>query len=354
VRTTLGTVFVLLFLLTGCGGGSTKSTCVAGMSIACVGPAGCQGGQICKADGTGYEACICGSGTDGGGGAPAAGASGKGGAAGGGTAGSGGAAGSAGGAAGSAGGAAGSAGGAAGSAGGAAGGAAQPPLAGLTIWLQAGKGVTTADGGAGVATWADQSGNGNDATSAGGTPVTQTTVNGHPALHFALFSSRMAVATGPGITWGSGPFLLELVFRHTTAVNQRPVFWVQFDPTTVNLDELLIAGNTGKTAQSDIFARVDTSLSTFDLPTNPAINYNDNSLHSIGLRRDNLDSFELLVDGTVAGTMSGSGVLTPSGFVTTIGSFDGDLLEVVGKNALVSDTDVATLETYFRTKYGTP
>jgi hypothetical protein len=52
--------------------------------------------------------------------------------------------------------------------------------------------------------------------------------------------------------------------------------------------------------------------------------------------------------------MTLSGVLVPSGFTTTIGSFDGDLLAVVGKNALTSDADVAAIETYFRTKYGTP
>lgn len=34
--------------------------CVPGNSQACVGPAGCSGGQACKADGTGYEPCNCG------------------------------------------------------------------------------------------------------------------------------------------------------------------------------------------------------------------------------------------------------------------------------------------------------
>src|SRR5262249_34258460 len=34
-----------------------------GQSIACVGPAGCAGGQACKADGSGYEPCDCGGST---------------------------------------------------------------------------------------------------------------------------------------------------------------------------------------------------------------------------------------------------------------------------------------------------
>lgn len=35
--------------------------CVPGSTQACVGPAGCTGGQACKADGSGYEPCNCGS-----------------------------------------------------------------------------------------------------------------------------------------------------------------------------------------------------------------------------------------------------------------------------------------------------
>ncbi len=42
-------------------GGGSK--CTAGASVACVGPGGCAGGQVCKADGT-YDTCICGGGND--------------------------------------------------------------------------------------------------------------------------------------------------------------------------------------------------------------------------------------------------------------------------------------------------
>ncbi len=48
---------------------SAKQKCVPGESVACVGPAGCQGGQACNANGTGYGACLCGSGGGSGGGA---------------------------------------------------------------------------------------------------------------------------------------------------------------------------------------------------------------------------------------------------------------------------------------------
>ena len=35
--------------------------CVPGASQACIGPAGCSGGQACSADGSHFEACDCGS-----------------------------------------------------------------------------------------------------------------------------------------------------------------------------------------------------------------------------------------------------------------------------------------------------
>jgi hypothetical protein len=42
-----------------CGNPSLPVQCVPGQSIACHGVAGCLGGQICKADGTGFGPCLC-------------------------------------------------------------------------------------------------------------------------------------------------------------------------------------------------------------------------------------------------------------------------------------------------------
>jgi hypothetical protein len=70
----------------GSGAGGGPQVCTPGQSVACVGPAGCQGGQACKADGSGYEPCDCGgagaAGVAGGAGGPTAGTAGAGGEAG--------------------------------------------------------------------------------------------------------------------------------------------------------------------------------------------------------------------------------------------------------------------------------
>jgi hypothetical protein len=40
--------------------GGSPMLCVPGATQACLGPAGCQGGQACRPDGSGFGACDCG------------------------------------------------------------------------------------------------------------------------------------------------------------------------------------------------------------------------------------------------------------------------------------------------------
>ena len=42
-------------------GDAGPKNCIAGETQTCVGAGACAGGQACKADGLGYEACVCGS-----------------------------------------------------------------------------------------------------------------------------------------------------------------------------------------------------------------------------------------------------------------------------------------------------
>jgi hypothetical protein len=73
----------------GQGAGGTPMVCIPGASVACVGPGACQGGQVCKADGSGLGPCDCGAGgaAPGGAGGQSAGGAGGSSAAGGGQAG---------------------------------------------------------------------------------------------------------------------------------------------------------------------------------------------------------------------------------------------------------------------------
>ena len=59
-------LFVLVSLIFGCSGGTNSRDagsgrlCIPGTTLACVGPMGCSGFQVCNAAGSGYEACNCG------------------------------------------------------------------------------------------------------------------------------------------------------------------------------------------------------------------------------------------------------------------------------------------------------
>ena len=51
---------LLVLLVLGSGCSPAPAVCVAGASVACTGPGGCAGGQVCNAAGSGFEACLCG------------------------------------------------------------------------------------------------------------------------------------------------------------------------------------------------------------------------------------------------------------------------------------------------------
>jgi hypothetical protein len=64
-RSSATSAFLFCVVLSACGGSSAPArVCAAGQSIACTGPGGCASGQVCKADGTGYEPCVCGGNQD--------------------------------------------------------------------------------------------------------------------------------------------------------------------------------------------------------------------------------------------------------------------------------------------------
>jgi hypothetical protein len=226
-----------------------------------------------------------------------------------------------------------------------------PPITGLTIWLDASKGITMSGGA--VTAWADQSGSGEDATAAAGTApsLSANAVGNHDALHFTFSSNTaLTVAAATGTDWESGPFLLELVLRETTAASTPALFWLTGDPT--GRPRVALYNQQMSTVGDFALSAGSVSTSVF-MDSGSTVAYNDGSLHSVGVWRDSAGNISLLIDGVAIGTQALSGALSTAGGAK-VGSFDGDLLEVLGKNGAVTSTDVAAVETYFQTKYGTP
>ncbi|HSQ66407.1 MAG TPA: hypothetical protein VLM85_24455 [Polyangiaceae bacterium] len=52
-------VFTGFAVFGGCGGSQATSACVPGQPMACAGTTGCTGTQVCRSDGSGYDACVC-------------------------------------------------------------------------------------------------------------------------------------------------------------------------------------------------------------------------------------------------------------------------------------------------------
>jgi hypothetical protein len=325
------------------GGCSSSSSSMGGVRQACYANGTCNAGlqclsQVCVSPSDGGSAGAGGGSAGAGGGSAGAGVGAAG--AGGGAAGSGGSGGASGtaGTAGS-GGASGTTGASGGSGGGTAGtggGASGPPLAGLTLWLDASKGVTTS--GVTVVTWADQSASAENATAVVNTQAparSASVLNGHDALLFTSTPATYLTLGGSGTDWASGSFLLEMVVG--VAIDGGGPYWFQQEGGTLQLTADFSLGVVGPAAA--FYPTIQTPAS-----------YDDGSVHSIGMWRDG-NSISLLLDGTIVGT---DAVSSTFGGGVTIGAFDGDLFEIVGKNAAVSAGEVAAVESYFHAKYGTP
>src|SRR5262245_24839304 len=77
----------------------------------------------------------------------------------------------------------------------------------LRLWLRADQGVTT-DGSGNVTAWADQSGNGNNATSSGvmtPTFVANSSINNGPAVRFDGLNDVMTIAHNATLNVGTRP-----------------------------------------------------------------------------------------------------------------------------------------------------
>ena len=132
----------------------------------------------------------------------------------------------------------------------------------------------------------------------------------HDALHFSTSgSTTMTVAVGAGTDWESGPFLLELVLRNTTAAATFGDFWAN----GLGQRSLALGCNDGMTTVPDFWMLAYASISWSSLNSGNAVSYNDGSLHSVGVWRDSDSNVSLLIDGVSVMTQSLSGPVSAAG-----------------------------------------
>jgi hypothetical protein len=205
-------------------------------------------------------------------------------------------------------------------------------VAGLQLWLEADAITGLADGDP-VATWADASGHGNDATqpTAPSQPAYRTAVlNGRPVLRFAggqtLYSSAMRVQ----------PYTVFVVVRETTnSVNQYII-----DGLTINSGVMSFPGSSDP---GKVYLYAGVLLSA------PAVTTSWNLLTGTfaGV------SSTIAVNGSVtsgnAGTGTADGVLIGGSAGALL---VGDIAAVLLYDSALADANRMVVESYLMTKYG--
>lgn len=229
-----------------------------------------------------------------------------------------------------------------------------PPKTGLALWLKADAGVTLTSGK--VSTWADQSGNGNDATQGSG------------ALRPTLNSS--SIGGQQGITFAGGQFL-QSTFTLGAAMQRIVVFKISSLPAT-NAFYSLMTNNSGSNTVSDLdlfngggyapytFANDYTFIAggvgiADVIDTNPHVfeqSYNGG---------DNTDaaSYSAALDGASKPIIASSALGRAGSNPSTIGArsdgtfaYVGDVCEVMDFTAVLGTDALAIVRTYLQAKYG--
>jgi len=216
-------------------------------------------------------------------------------------------------------------------------------LPSLALWLDGGVGVTSGVGNK-VSKWADQSGNGNDATQQSATlqPILNTgAINNRDALYFDATGSPVALnVASPNNASMAGDFTVMVVYKAaipTTTAGD--LFRAEAASTTdallqvspPNVMASVTVGGSGKYAQA------------------PQAIFGDGKPHYVGMRRS-AAKLEVLADGASASVVSPPAGDVGGKFIIG-GQIKGPIAEVVLSTGTVDDTALGLLNAYLKKKY---
>ena len=222
---------------------------------------------------------------------------------------------------------------------GAGGGFDVASLPGLSLWLDAARGVSDPM----VTTWSDQSPNA-DTLSAGAMAPDrlEDEINGAPTVQ--LQATATMTLSGPhagaAVAFGTGELLVEVVARWYPSV------------TLLQTDRgLAVSG--GATAEVSVAGHAVQTTATVG----------DGTFHLVGARRDGSGAgttLEMRVNGGVDGTATGLdyaqdlGAASPAPVALLGPGNNVEIAELVVVNGATTAADLARLESYLLTKYALP
>lgn len=221
----------------------------------------------------------------------------------------------------------------------------------LEAWYDAGTGVTTAGGS--VSNWADQSGNGNDATQA--TAVNQPTnpggvLNGQPVVRFDGTNDQLALSRVV-----QDDFSIIAVFS-TIQNFGSSANWYQ----GAGLVDAEVPGVTNDFGMSMGGGNIATGIGNPDTTVASAGAYNDGVGHIATFRRSTgADQIAQFVDGASQGTSNAGGTQSlnvPTRIVlgslqTNINYFNGDIAEAIIYSTPLIESRRTIVENYLSSKY---
>jgi hypothetical protein len=227
-------------------------------------------------------------------------------------------------------------------------------ITGLNLWLKADS-LALSDGAA-VSAWADSSGHGYAVTQATGAnqPIYKSAIaNGKPVLRFNGTTQRLESSTAGVIPSGTTAYTVFIV----CALAATSSVYVPFatGPSASFATSMLFFNNTAQWTQRQVNAasgNVDVSdsisvvVGAFDVLTG---DWNGSNIHL--WRNGSFKGISGITTILNLGNYVSIGMDGPDGYLFP---YNGDIAEVLVYNSALSTTDRQNVETYLRTKYGTP
>ncbi len=237
----------------------------------------------------------------------------------------------------------------------------------LTFWFDP---TSLMQVGGQVTGWTDLTGNGNSATQTNATyrpTYTAAGIHGLPSATFAAPNTFLRIPDGPQMQWGTSDLLVEIVVRGNTQSAAEAMLYQKTGPSPYDGASLYL--NADKPTATTL-AGAQVSGQIYVVSAAPPATFDDGSVHVLGLRRSGV-ALEVRVDGVVSNSIVNASVGTVD--VSSVGAdaiigqngygapstnefqqFHGDIAEMIGVKGLLTQTELANVEQYLKTRYGIP
>jgi hypothetical protein len=253
-------------------------------------------------------------------------------------------------------------------------------VTGLALWLKGDTGVVVGGGG-GITSWADQSGNGNNATPTApevAPTVLASGINTLPSIHFAstacgqcqpypFVGNDLNIAASATMDWGTSDYLVEVVARYTndpTSVHGDAfgaIFISIYGPPNNATSGIGLYGNVFK-EPNDLAtsSAIEAFINGQPAATSSGTGYNNDMPHVFAMQRAGT-TLSVRIDGVSVGssTVTSTNIGDNGGRMggcenASAQRLEGDIAEVIAVQGTIAPSDLTNIEAYLQARYATP